>query len=356
MNRVFMIAAALSCTIVSFSSADETLSSSQEQEETPSKPTSLLPPAEGVAMLPRGLITPTVEPLVKNGWDIVADVDFIWWKSHVSNFNVAVVNDRSMSPPSPFEPGVKLGTGMGMIHDGWDLYFQYTWLRQPDTSKSSTAKNPSFSTRAFPFLDPLHPETLSVMTLSSAKVSRKFEFNVLDADIGRNFFISKRLTLRPFFGFKLASMFEKNKLSFEGIEAVRSTVSELSQNLNGIGIRGGINTVWYIVRTFGFYGDLALTTLWSDFHNRSNTHVTTDSLSNSYRIKNITLDVIPVIEAGLGATYMVWFANERYLLTLKAGWEEQIWLNYNRNILSPIESSSGSLTLQGLTFKVGLAF
>jgi hypothetical protein len=66
--------------------------------------------------------------------------------------------------------------------------------------------------------------------------------------------------------------------------------------------------------------------------------------------------VIPVIEAGLGATYMVWFANERYLLTLKAGWEEQIWLNYNRNILSPIESSSGSLTLQGLTFKVGLAF
>ncbi|MBX9923669.1 MAG: hypothetical protein K2Y01_06125 [Rhabdochlamydiaceae bacterium] len=348
MNPLFIIAATLSCFIASVTWADEA--------ETASAPVSLQAPAEGVAMLPRGLITPTVEPLVKNGWDIVVDVDFIWWKSHVSNFNFAVVNNRPMSPASPFEPGLKLGTGMGMVHDGWDLYFQYTWLSQPETSKSAKAKIPSFSTQAFPFLDPLHPETLSVMILSSAESTRKFTFNVLDSDIGRNFFISKRLTLRPFFGFKLASMFEKTTLSYEGVESVRSAQSQLRQNLNGVGIRGGINTVWHIVRTFGFYGDLALTTLWSDFHNRFINDVTTNALTDSYTIKNTTLDVIPVIEAGLGATYMVWFSNERYLLTLKAGWEEQIWLNYNRNILSSTGSSSGSLTLQGLTFKVGFAF
>lgn len=351
MKHTFIAAAVLSCFATVFSCAEES-----EEPESLSKPTSLQPPAEGVAMLPRGLITPTVQPLVKNGWDIVADVDFIWWKSHVSDFNFAVVNNRSMSPPSPFEPGLKLGTGMGMIHDGWDLYFQYTWLRQPESSKSSVAMLPSFSTQPFPFLDPVHPETLSVMTLSSAKASRRFDFNILDADIGRNFFISKRLTLRPFFGFKLASLFEKTKLSYTGVDAVRSATSKLSQNLNGIGIRGGIHTVWHVVRTFGFYGDLSLTTLWSDFHNRFSNDVTTDLLSSSYTIKNKTLDVIPVIEAGLGATYMVWLANERYLLSFKAGWEEQIWLNYNRNILSSTASSSGSLSLQGFTFKAGLAF
>ena len=348
MKHFFSIALAYFCITSSLACTEESESTSQ--------PKSLQVPAEGVAMLPKGLITPTVQPLVRDGWNIVTDVDFIWWKSHVSNSNFAIVNHRPMSPPSPFQPGLKVGTGMGMIHDGWDLYFQYTWLRQLETSKSAIANLPSFSTQAFPFLNPSQPETLSVMLLSFAKLSRKFEFNVLDSDIGRNFFISKRLTLRPFFGFKLASMFEKTKIFYEGLGSVRNSASQASQNLNGIGIRGGINTVWYIVRTLGFYGDLALTTLWSDFHNRWNNSVSADALSHSYQIKNTTLDEIPVLEAGLGATYMVWFAKERYLLTLKAGWEEQVWLNYNQNLPCSASNISGSLTLQGLTVKVGFAF
>ncbi len=323
--------------------------------DTSAESLSSMPPT-AVAMLPKGIITPPVEPLVKNGWDIVIDADFLWWKPYVGDFNIAIVDNRPVQPNFSFVPGLKLGTGMGILHDGWDMYFQYTWLHEGPSKKTSTASLPSFSTQAFPFLQVEHPEDLSVMILSSVSSTRSFTFNILDMEMGRDFFISKRLTLRPFFGFKLCSLFEKTDIHYTGTEEVKSSAVSLRQNLNGVGILGGLDTVWHVVRSFGFYGNLALTGLWGDFHNTFSNTVSLEDLSTSYGIKNVVTEVIPVIEASVGATYMLWLCQERYLLRFKAGWEEQIWLSYNHNISNSLLTSGGNLTLQGFTFEAAFAF
>jgi hypothetical protein len=62
------------------------------------------------------------------------------------------------------------------------------------------------------------------------------------------------------------------------------------------------------------------------------------------------------MEIGLGIAYETWFAQERYQLYAKAGWEEQVWINYNYNTPNGTVNNTGSLTLQGLTAKIGLAF
>ncbi len=56
-------------------------------------------------------------------------------------------------------------------------------------------------------------------------------------------------------------------------------------------------------------------------------------------------EIIPVVEAGLGLTYMTWFSDDNYMFSLKAGWEEQLWLSVDNN-----------LSLHGFTLKVGFAF
>jgi hypothetical protein len=64
-------------------------------------------------------------------------------------------------------------------------------------------------------------------------------------------------------------------------------------------------------------------------------------------------NIIAVLEFGLGLEYMAWFYDEAYMLELKAGWEEQVWINTNQFQDS---SSQGNLNLQGFTFKAGFHF
>ncbi len=305
---------------------------------------------------PRGLITPTVAPRVNQGMGILVDAAFIWWKSYVSSFDYAQINGSVLSPCFTFEPGFKLGTGMDLYHDGWDIYSQYTWFHQPDLKNASSSSTPGYSTLIIPFAQSVESGVLNAIAITSTTSQRKSLFNILDCEVGRNFFISKRLTLRPNIGLKAASLFERTKISYDGSGPVSSSAITLRQNLSGLGIRGGFDTMWHIIPSFGFYGNLAVTALWGSFHNTLINQFTLDGSSSSISCYKNTQDIIPVVEMGLGLSYMVWFKQDRYQFYTRGGWEEQIWVGYNKNLINGMTSVYGSLTLQGLTLKAGLVF
>ncbi|MBS0627350.1 MAG: hypothetical protein JSS09_03980 [Verrucomicrobia bacterium] len=307
-----------------------------------------------VTTQPKGVITPTVAPKVQNGLGLIIDADFTWWKSQISGMGFATIDSRVQSPHSDFQPGFKVGLGLDLDFDGWDTYAEYTWFKSPWATTSKDSKD-EVSYSSF-----IHTNSstgaLSSMILADVTSSRKEQFNILDLELARNFFISKRLTLRPHFGVKLARMLEKTSL-IERQEGLTGFVKVfLSQTLSGIGTRAGINTVWHLSRTFGLYGDLALSALWSSIHNYCDTYFSDDHIQTDTRNTNKTQTILPVFEMGIGLTYMTWFYNEKYQIYAKAGWEEQIWLNYNYNMPNGVVNNTGNLTLQGLTAKVGFAF
>jgi hypothetical protein len=191
---------------------------------------------------------------------------------------------------------------------------------------------------------------------------------VIDLELGRNFFISKHLIMRPFVGFKTAWIHEVLRYSFAPtpntydprasedlpLNEILAVYSRRQQHMWGLGLRGGIDTMWHITKNWAFYGDLALTTLWGDFHIKA-----TDKPIESIEYQYETLDihysvqtVIPVIEAGLGLAYVTWFSCDDYRFQFQAGWEQQIWtdINYFQ------QQGSGSLSTQGLTMKAALTF
>lgn len=320
-----------------------------------------LPPSvayrpEAVTTEPRGLITPTVSPKVDKGLDILIDADFLWWKSYVSDFDYAQIDGNTLSPKTQFEPGFKVGTGMDLYHDGWDLYVQYTWLHQGEVSNSGSSTEPGYSTFIIPYAQGADIGVLSAISIMDTAAWKRSQFNILDGEIGRDFFISKRLTLRPHVGMKAASLFEKTTIIYSGDGPVETATVHLKQNLSGIGIRGGVDTVWHIIPSFGFYGDFAFTALWGNFHNRVLSQVSLRGVEETHPVKNNSQDIIPVFEAGFGVTYMIWFSGQRYQLYTKAGWEEQVWIGYNKNPVNGQSNSNGSLTMQGLTWKVGFVF
>lgn len=296
-------------------------------------PQAVPPKAKEINTQPKGVITPPVFPRTQNGLDLNIDVDFLWWKSEVSGTFSGPINNKAKTPPSDFKAGFKVGVGLDLGFDGWDGYAEYTYFNQPTITSSFKAKHPAPSSLIRVDSDGF----LYAPLLRKGYVSREEQFNALDVELGRNFFISRRLTLRPNFGFKGARIFETLDLQ------ANSKHYHFKQTLSGLGIRAGLDTVWHLTKSFGLYGDAAVTGLWSSIHNSNNS------------FESHTQTILPVLELGVGLSYQAWFADQSYQLYAKAGWEEQIWINYNQISLSP-SPASGSLTLQGLTLKVGFAF
>lgn len=318
---------------------------------------------------PNRVITPAVAPIVNGGANLIVSADFIWWKTIISNLEYAVsgIHDSTItadqsvtkghlkSPKFRFEPGFKVGLGVLTNHDGWDIDVQYTWLRGKkhknsidaipgqglDTSFSDVGRGGGVA--------PDH-------ALLFATAQLKQHFTVLDSELGRNFFISHRLTLRPYSGLKFGWIDEKFHIDYSLMP--NPFTYKLKQKMFGVGIRTGLDTVWHFNKHLGIYADLAITGLWSFLEDRCK-QTLTDTTTN---IPVITLNtkeklqgIINVFEFGLGLTYMQWLSQDRYQIFVKAGWEEQLWNSFN-NFVDAVILRSGNLSIQGLTVKAGFNF
>jgi len=269
----------------------------------------------------------------------------------------------AQNPNFGFKPGLKFGIGTHFNHDGWDLLADWTYLY--GNYRQNTTKVTAGSGRGMTSVQSIVRTngTTSTLDLSSAISRWKQEFNVIDLELGRDFFLSRYLTMRPHMGFKTAWIHETSQNTLTPVPGTEDVAPNLlnvatlsnSEHMWGIGIRTGFDTGWHITKNWMFYGDLAFTNLWGKFTNTTK-EVNSDSILGQVTTQNYTehlSTVIPVIEAGLGISYINWFAKNNYRFELRLGWEEQIWLNYNR---SQDLVRVGDLTVQGLTLKTMLNF
>jgi len=199
-------------------------------------------------------------------------------------------------------------------------------------------------------------------------------FNVLDLELGRDFYVSKFLTLRPFGGLKFSWQNQKYKVKYSDILFVGDqsdvpsslTTIPLGSNVKmdfkqkefGVGLRVGMNTHWYFCKWLGAYGDFAMTALWNRFKETREVEVNTPARTeyDSEKIKDKVYDVTAVLEIGLGLFFEWAFSNDNYMLYLSAGWEDQVWFNQNNMIFLMNNNAPGNLSFQGFTLKVGFGF
>jgi len=375
--------------ILSLSTAMVAADQTQQMDKNPPMPM-------GVTSQPTGVITPPVAPTVQNGADVFLTADFIYWKVDQAGLGYAnsaykpaasttysqVVNGaKQHSTGSKYDPGFKVGLGLQFEHDGWDLYAQYTWLSNGKArdSKSNTDSN-EFLHAESGYIATFAPISSST-PLSHASGTYQTNFNVVDLEMGRNFFVSRYMTLRPHFGLKGSFIHSRFNQSFTYANALPTNVAngvafqttwpaafkfetvKSAQRSYGIGIRAGLDPVWHFTRSWGMYGKLAVTAQYTynrvdaiDMAYLANSNGTKNSTSGTQlaRIRGSSHQITPIIELGLGLTYMTWFYDESYMFDIQAGWEEQVWINYGKYYNAA--SYDGNLSLQGFTLKFGFHF
>ncbi len=335
---------------------------------------------------PTCMVTPNASPRVRDGIDLFVTADFIYWNVREANLEYALsavdqtaigasfagtLNPGNIyAPRNKWEPGFKVGLGYNFCHDGWDIYGEYTWLNtniSNSTPVFSSSGNPGLYDAYWFINTPLNPDTqgfeggVAIGMLSSASAKWHMNFDVVDLELGRSFYTSPRLTLRPHFGLK--GTWQKQTMNVDFFDLLGNNTSTHNGMKNwGIGVRGGLDTAWHFTREFSLIGDFSLTGLWEKLKvkRKDNTFTLGAAIPNiSYvNISNNYSTVEPILEWMLGLRYEFWTCGDDFHFAFDAAWEVQNWFEQNQFIRMPgcVVTNSGNLTLQGLTAKVRFDF
>ncbi|MCI0381676.1 MAG: Lpg1974 family pore-forming outer membrane protein [Chlamydiae bacterium] len=320
---------------------------------------------------PRREITPNAGPCVNNGVDLYVTADFIYWTAREDNLGYVVstgqVNNGASSatarggvhhPDWKFRPGFKVALGMNFEHDGWDSKIEYTWNRWRRISDSTT---PSGTKLLLDTLIAVNDDPFSISPVTRASARWRFNLNVLDWELGRNYYISRYLMLRPHFGFKGTWGRQRFNTTFNGLTGADAHVKTSRWRMPywGIGIRAGLDTAWHFTKSFSLFGEIAFTGLWEQFKPRRHDvdqNIVTGLFTSLFNVDYEFHTIKPIIEWIIGLRWETWFSDDNYHFGIEAGWEEQWWGGQNQFFRLTTESDWGDLVMQGLTVKVRFDF
>ena len=321
---------------------------------------------------PKREITPNAGPCVADGADLFVTADFIYWTAHEDNLGFAftdIISSTSLpgtggAPSTPtgmiaypnfkFKPGFKVGLGLDFDHDGWDLFTQYTWFRSAENRRTITASTLSIGT------DQLTIPTGT--TITSAKGNWGLDhYDVIDLELGRNFYISRYLMLRPFAGMKGTWQKQKFDVAFFGNTPSLGVSIYDNQELKtwGVGLRAGLDASWHFTKSFSMLGNLAFSGVWEQFKtSRMTNQLFSDgSAAALNHIKSNYHSVKPVIEWQLGLRWETWFCDDSYHFSIEGAWEMQWWGDQNAFLVNDNHRLKlGDLTLQGFTLHLRFDF
>lgn len=302
-------------------------------------------------------ITPPAGFAAEQGIGFSVYGDFIYWEARQANIGFAasafptnptasVAIGQSYAPSFKYKPGFKAGIDFDLGHDNWDLNIDYTWLN------GSSGKNVVSSSTSDLIALYSTSSQAALTKLTSADGEWFFHYNLINMELGRDYYISQYLTLKPYFG--LSGAWNNQKEVIHYTSSTYDVTKHYSQHYWGIGFDTGLNTNWFFDENWSIYGNFALMNLWSKYRvnssetdlNLSNRATTTglDNQSIQYGFQN-------VLDLELGIRWGTTFDDDTMGASVLVGWEQQLWINH-----AQYGHGASNLSLQGLNARLRFDF
>jgi hypothetical protein len=323
-----------------------------------------------------GVINPPARPQVRNGADLFITADALYWIAHEDGIPIAIENEgqgftANLSDADGknldwnWDWGFRIGVGYNTPHDGWDLGL--TWMRvygRAHEHKHVSSNNALWPTFTHPAAS-LNGANLGLGPYTKSHAHWKLQLNQIDLDLGRDFFVSKWLTLRPYFGLRTDWIHQKLEIHYNRFQGVsgRDYEVELKNNFWGLGVAAGLDTQWGLGGGWSIFGNAAFAILYG-FHDLDRE----DELSNIIESTFVDLDSSyrvsrTIGDLQLGLRWDKMFDKDRYHLGIQAGWEHHIYFGQNQfprfvddSALGDYVANQGDLTFQGWTLAARFDF
>lgn len=300
---------------------------------------------------------------------IIGDVyfvtfDVLYWYARTNGTQFAYSNSatsaamplkgRTKDIDFTWEWGLRAGIGKNLDHDKWDLYASFTLYRPHSSGGTNAGRNST--------LIPLKGATVINAGVKRARSTYALDTYQIDAELGRHYFVSSKLSFRPFASVKNAWLKQKQIVRYTG-GSVGNNTAHVEDHCDfwGIGLRGGINSKWHLGEGVYLEGLFAGALLYGYFdidHREkltANPHDTIQLDDNKHRF-------VPTMQWRFGIGWGTYFNDRKNHLDFEMAYEGQYWWRLNQMIniyeynAFRYESLSDDVSMHGLTLMVKLYF
>jgi hypothetical protein len=252
-----------------------------------------------------------------------------------------------------FQSGFRVGLGVHLPYDCWDIYVNYTRFNPEDSDSVHGSFYPLYLFQG---------AGTQGTTIDKAHAHWKIEFQNVDVEIGRAFYIAKTLVFRPFFGLKGAWIDQDAHIRYEGgfIPIGQTFRTHFENDFKGAGPLIGIASNWLIGAGLSFFGDFAAALIVGHFDNEQK-----QRQFSGAEVVNLNSDfnlVSPTAQMIVGLAWDGNFNKERYHVGLSAGFESQYWWGQNQTEQFTDKDfpiyvrEKGDLAFYGLTLRARFDF
>jgi hypothetical protein len=235
----------------------------------------------------------------------------------------------------------------------WDLWAEYMRFQ---TKQKRTSKLPDGGS----LYNNEVLSALSTQVLSSIKMN--INFNIVDLNLGRPYFLRKTFSVHPFVGARGAWIHQNQTVIVDSV-AVSLLKIKQHNDYNGVGLRSGSQFRWHFDPHWSFFGSLAGSLMWGEFDNSRVEYAT--AASDQIKDFNLNLDtrrILPNMSADAGLTWEQSFRCDKHRVRLTLGYEFDYWWRQNQTIHLDANSATTyyrfaeDLGLHGIKLNAALDF
>jgi hypothetical protein len=290
----------------------------------------------------------TAAPCLECAYNIKVMGELLWWKSSQSGREFALVglsgtgHRKILTLPYDWDPGFRIGIGYDFPTDRWDL--QLLWTEFYNFGSKTTRK----INQILPLDTALGTTTFYSFTKSEVR-SR---LNLVDLQLGREYFVSDWVALHPFAGIRAQWIMQKQQVGFSFNNMAPGVSSRIFSWHRGIGLRAGLDSDWKLGSDFSLFGNVALSLIYGSMQvdgQYYSDHFTTKTFGmGTYEIQDMT--IVPDGDLGIGLRWEYIYCKRLYL-ALEVAYELHFFSDQWRwhNYATPF-SGGNTLCTEGFTF------
>lgn len=296
--------------------------------------------------------------------------DFLIWRADQDGLEFGIKNSLPITSEGiigtihdlsyDWNVGLRVGLGYNLPYDMWDLFLDWT-------SFHNTTKNGvSFSGDGYVkgIWTPNIGAGTNFQDFFFGDAHWKLAYDTMDLELGRHFFTSRTLSLRPHFGLRGARIEEHLTLNFsgdQGLTGLQPIFVKGDNDFHALGLRAGLNMFLHLNSQWSFFGKASGSVLYGRYHVTSfiQGEFTDTPLVN---IKNGFHRVRSNLETGAGVQWESYVNRNRAHLIFALGYEFIQWFNqihmrnYQNTDIGFYLESHGDLGLNGVTFSARIDF
>lgn len=267
-----------------------------------------------------------------------------------------------------WDPGFRVGLSYGMKHDQWSTQLYYTRFHTRGKDRVTSSPGSVFSAFLGNFyVDNPTGAGIKGLAYERANIHWTIDFNIFDWELGRSFWISKALSIRPFLGLKGGWIHQSIHSKWQHPSPPEPPQTfipfdtgreRLKNNFWGLGPSGGLDMDWNVYSTrnnfLSLFGNFSGAILYGHWTFKD---VYTNEIPQKILVKLPRLNSgASMLRTVMGLGWDTYFKQGQYHFSTKLGYEMQFWLDQLQYYTLDTGRLGNALTLQGGTLEFWFDF